>query len=80
MLEAAGYGMPVLFGPNYKKFQEATELIQLKAAYSISSADELREKLNLFLNNSILLNETSLVSKKYVQLKTGATDVILNLV
>jgi len=80
VLEAAGYGMPVLFGPNYKKFQEATELIQLKAAYSISSADELREKLNLFLNNSILLNETSLVSKKYVQLKTGATDVILNLV
>ena len=80
VLEAAAYGMPVLFGPNYQKFQEAVELIQLKAAYSVNSTEELKEKLNLFLNDSVLLKETSLVSKKYVEQKTGATDIILNVV
>lgn len=80
VLEAAAYGMLVLFGPNYQKFQEAVELIQLKAAYSVNSTEELKEKLNLFLNDSVLLKETSLVSKKYVEQKTGATDIILNVV
>jgi 3-deoxy-D-manno-octulosonic-acid transferase len=80
VLEAAAFGMPVFFGPNYQKFKEALELIQLKAAYRINSTEELKEKLNLFLNDSILLKETSLVSKKYIQNKIGATDKILNLV
>ena len=80
VLEAAAYGMPVLFGPNYQKFQEAVELIQLKAAYSVNSTEELKEKLNLFLNDSVLLKETSLVSKKFVEQKAGATDIILNVV
>lgn len=35
-LEAAAYGVPVLFGPNYYKFEEATGLIAAGAAFSVS--------------------------------------------
>ena len=35
-LEPAVYGMPVVFGPDYHKFHEAVEMIQLGAAHSVS--------------------------------------------
>ena len=34
--EAAVYGMPVLFGPNYHKFKEAYDLIEAKGAFTFS--------------------------------------------
>src|SRR5690606_2401017 len=40
-LEAAAYGMPIVFGPNYHKFQEAKDLIQARAAFAIHNEREL---------------------------------------
>src|SRR5690606_33990431 len=42
-LEAAAFGLPVIFGPNYKRFLEAKMLISEKAAFSIKNEEELLE-------------------------------------
>jgi len=46
ILEAAVYGAPVVFGPQYNKFQEARDLVNRKGAFSISSFHELMSSLN----------------------------------
>ena len=43
ILEAATFGKPVIFGPKYDKFQEATDLTKLKGAFSVSTAKELEK-------------------------------------
>ncbi|WP_443945936.1 3-deoxy-D-manno-octulosonic acid transferase [Pedobacter sp. AW1-32] len=71
-LEAAAFGLPVIFGPNYDKFQEAKDLLQVGAAKSISSADELLEAFRYFISN-----DASSKARDYVEEKKGATDMIL---
>jgi 3-deoxy-D-manno-octulosonic-acid transferase len=77
ILEASTFGMPVIFGPNYQKFSEAIDLIQLGGAFSISSKEEL-ENIFLSLNNPDGLKNKSLISKNYVASRIGATAKILN--
>lgn len=72
-LEAAAFGLPVIFGPKYDKFQEAKDLIAIGAAQSISSADELLNAFDSFLKNSQAAN----AAKKYVEDKKGATEIII---
>ena len=49
ILEPAAYGLPVVFGPNYKKFNEAVQLIHLGGATSIQSSRQLKEILNYLI-------------------------------
>ena len=50
-LEAAVYGKPVIFGPHFKKFAEATELIENKGAFSIQNFEELNRITRKLLDN-----------------------------
>ena len=74
-LEAAAWGMPVVFGPNYHKFQEAKELIECGAGQSIKNYEECAQSLDYFFKNN---NEASTASKEYVAKNTGATKLIYN--
>ncbi len=76
-LEAATYGMPVVFGPKYKKFKEARDLISLKAGYSIKSESEFTKKVESFWDDEQLLKTASQNSKDYVDKMCGATQLIL---
>ncbi len=76
-LEAATFGLPILFGPNYKKFKEAVDLINMKGAFSISNYDELKEKLDGLLNSEENIKRSGDISSKYVISNRGATDQIL---
>ncbi|MDO4462087.1 MAG: glycosyltransferase N-terminal domain-containing protein [Bacteroidia bacterium] len=76
-LEAATYSMPVLFGPNYKRFKEAVDLISCGGGFCISSKESVKEKLDLWLNNA---EELSIAGKKageYVASMCGATEKIM---
>jgi len=76
-LEAVTYGMPVVFGTNYHKFQEAKDLIELKTAFSITNYNDFESIIiNLFNDNS-LLTKTSTIAKKYVYENKGSTDKII---
>lgn len=77
-LEAATFGLPIIFGPNYHKFQEAKDLIVLKAAFPINSSDELLNFLNLLLSDEQSRTQAGSNSKKLVLSGVGATDRILD--
>lgn len=75
-LEAAAFGLPVIFGPKYDKFQEAKDLIAIGAAKSISSTAEL---INAF--EGLAENQTAAeLARKYVNDKKGATDQIISMI
>ena len=72
-IEAAVYGLPVLFGPNYHHFREAQGLIDAGAARSISNYSELEAALNTALDQ---YQEIGAKSAAYVQSELGATEKI----
>ncbi len=80
ILEAAAFGKPVLFGPNHQHFQEARDLIRLKGAYPITSADDLIKNANELLMDPVRYGNASEAAYSYVKDHTGATDIILDFI
>jgi 3-deoxy-D-manno-octulosonic-acid transferase len=77
VLEAAAYGIPVLFGDrNYQKFQEAVELINRGGAFTVSDHADLKKKYEL-LNVPETFMLASQVCRQYVAENTGATEKII---
>lgn len=76
-LEAAAFGLPVIFGPNYQKFKEASDLIALEAAWSINNFDELELIANK-LQDRDFREASGKKAKDYVENNTGATKIILD--
>lgn len=77
ILEPTVYGLPVIFGPNYKKFNEAFEVIDLKVGFVIFNSAELTNQLALFMNDESALIATSRLAKNYVLNNSGATKKIV---
>lgn len=75
VLEAAVFGIPVLFGENYQKSQEAIDLLNLKGARSISNSGELKNSIELFSDNQIKENAGK-VCIDYVHSHAGGTEVV----
>lgn len=78
VLEPATFGIPILIGPNYHKFNEAVDLVKNKACFVITDAKELSLHLNQFFQFEEKRTETGKLAKKQVLDKTGATAKILN--
>ncbi|MGF7076671.1 3-deoxy-D-manno-octulosonic acid transferase [Mucilaginibacter sp. 3215] len=76
-LEAAAFGLPVIFGPNYQKFNEARELIALKAGFSISNETELKDIVDTLVNDEPFYNITRKKVFNYVKENVGATEMIM---
>ena len=77
ILEAAVYGMPVIFGPNYKKFREAVEIIKSGAGFPVNNEEELSQILDELLNNSQTLTKTSAIAREFVNSNCGATEQVV---
>lgn len=77
ILEAAVYGLPVIFGPEYEKFREATDLVDRGGAFSIENALQLETLLDKLLADEKLKAETALITKEYVYEKQGATAAVM---
>lgn len=74
-LEAAAYKIPVIFGPNYKKFNEAVEILKSDAGFSISNQVQLNEVIeNLLQNDFYDLIKSNCGS--FVKSNIGAVDII----
>lgn len=71
--EAAVWQIPVIFGPNYHKFREAKDLIELRGAKPITNYDELQNAILFFKNNP----ESGKMAGAYVRKNGGATGNIL---
>ena len=77
ILEAATFGVPIFFGPNYGKFQEAIELIQEGGAFLVQDTPSLTDA---FQNQYADRTEAAQVSRDYVQRNIGATAKVMNVV
>lgn len=75
-LEAAVYGIPVIFGPKYQKFNEAVNLIQTGGAFSIQNNKELKEVLDNLIQNPAIAEIAGQKALEYVNSQLGATDSI----
>lgn len=74
--EAAVYGIPVVFGPNYHKFKEARDLIALKGAFCADSAEATALILDKLLTDSELRTDAGKIAGQYIADNIGATDRI----
>jgi 3-deoxy-D-manno-octulosonic-acid transferase len=76
-LEAAAWGLPVIFGPNYQKFDEAKSLIEKKAGFGISNFEELEQVLTNLIKDSGFRKTTGQLAKDFVEQNIGATQKIM---
>ncbi len=76
ILEAAVFGLPVFFGPQYHKAKEAIELIDQQLAFSIHQANEIQQYIEEFETNPKVKQEHKLALAKYFNQKMGATEII----
>ena len=72
-LEAAVYGIPVVFGPKYNRFDEAKALVACGGGVSISSAEELNACLDRWLSDATALETAGRAAGDYVRQNSGST-------
>lgn len=77
-LEAAVYGIPVLFGPRYHKFKEARDLISVGGGFAVSSRQAFARKMDELLASRSVLGIAGSCAGRFVSSHAGATDEILH--
>jgi 3-deoxy-D-manno-octulosonic-acid transferase len=77
ILEAACWGVPVMFGPRYGKFREAVELIKENGAVTFDSPDRFSDMLDKWLADEPFYLKSANAASFYVSKNKGATDQIL---
>lgn len=75
-LEPAAYGIPIVFGPNYKKFNEAVEMVSSGGAFAISDANEFGMLLDELLNESFR-KERGRRNLNFMALHKGGTGKVI---
>lgn len=76
-LEAAAFGLPLLFGPRYQKFREARDLVAQGTAFVVNTAEEAQTALQPLLTDAALRTALGRRAHAYVQQEAGATGRIL---
>lgn len=76
VLEAAVYGIPVVFGPKYTRFQEAVDLVSMQAAFVVKHVDMLHQVI-CRLSRSSEAQASGAIARGYVETHAGATRVIM---
>lgn len=79
-LEAATFGLPIAFGPNYQKFKEARDMVALGAATKVESAEDLSAWFAPLRDDKSALQRAGSAAKSYTQRNQGATSLIMKIV
>ena len=77
VLEAAVYGIPVIFGPNNKKFREAQHLLANKGGFEINGYEDFELLMNKFLTDEAYLKQSGQAAGNYVKGNAGAMEKIM---
>ena len=77
VLEAAVWNIPVIFGPNNKRFDEAQGLLAVKGGYEIQTADDFDNIMSQLDSDPQMLAKSGREAGKYVEQLAGATRKIL---
>ena len=76
-LEAAVWNMPVIFGPNNKKFQEAQGLLKSGGGFEIHNFEEFEGLISSMMNDEAFLKSAGEKAGAFVASLSGATDKVL---
>lgn len=77
VLEPAVFGIPIIIGPNYSHFDEATDLVSKKGCVSVSNQTQLDGNLDNLISNESLRIKFGIICKNYVDELSGATEAIV---
>ena len=77
VLEAAVYDIPVIFGPNNKKFREAQHLLANKGGFEINGYEDFERLMNKFLTDEAYLKQSGQAAGNYVKGNAGAMEKIM---
>lgn len=80
ILEPATYGIPVVIGPKYAKFQEAKDLVSLGSCLVVNNAEELSSTFNNLILNTNLRKELGQKNQDFVLKNKNATQVVLDFI
>ena len=80
ILEAACWGVPVLFGPDYKDFKEAVDLIEKGGAFCYRNFSEFSSLMDKWLTDQNRYQSSSDIVTRYIKNNLGATEKILRIV
>ncbi|MEO8238826.1 MAG: glycosyltransferase N-terminal domain-containing protein [Flavobacterium sp.] len=80
ILEPATFGIPIVIGPNYSNFAEATELVNLGGCMVISNQEELNQTFDQFITDENFLKTKGQICKSYIQDNKGATNRIMTVI
>ncbi|WP_272150655.1 3-deoxy-D-manno-octulosonic acid transferase [Tenacibaculum aiptasiae] len=79
ILEPATYAIPVIFGgKKYKKFNEATDLLDLKSVTIVTNNEDFSSIFTTLKNDKKLREQMGNTNHKYIKDNIGATKAILN--
>ena len=78
ILEPATFGIPIVVGPNYSHFAEATALVNLGGCIAVANEKQLNETMNSLIQNEDERTEKGHICSTFVQMNKGATQIILN--
>ena len=74
VLEAAVYSIPVIFGPNNKKFREAQHLLANKGGFEINGYEDFEVLMDKFLTDEAYLQASGQAAGDYVKKNSGAME------
>jgi len=77
LLEAAVYGLPVIFGPNYQQFQEALDLLELGGGFPVKNPKNFLDLITRLRTDPELYKHASEVANRYVRENSGATEKVI---
>ena len=80
VLEAAVYGIPVLFGPNNQRFREARQLLAEGGAFEIHDATDFHATMDHLFTDEVFLAQSGERAGHYVSDNAGAADAVLKAV
>ncbi len=78
ILEPATFGVPVIIGPNYHKFNEAKDLVSIEACIVVKDKHEFNTTLNTLFSKEKIRLEKGILAKNYILEHIGATDIIMS--
>lgn len=76
VLEPATFGIPVVIGPNYKKFKEAIDLVSLEGCIVTKDSNSVAKALKKFKESDVYRESCGQAAQNYIKSSLGASDKI----
>jgi 3-deoxy-D-manno-octulosonic-acid transferase len=77
VMEPAAFGMPIFFGPNYRNFQEAVDLVARGGAFVVRGREDLVRGIRRFAGDEEARLAVGRICREYIEEKRGATDRVM---